>query len=127
MFRFSFGPSCGSGEEGRGCGRERKKCMHFLVMFVTLKNSKESSQSFAIMAKVCRSQTSFSLPLGFAAHSRGERVCLIKPCLAPQDRITPLHRSAMNGHAKVVEQLLVAGAVKDAKTEVKWAGDEECI
>ena len=54
-------------------------------------------------------------------------MCLIERCRAAQHGYTPLHNAAMKGHATVVEQLLAAGAVTDAKTEVKRAWDEGCI
>jgi hypothetical protein len=50
-------------------------------------------------------------------------VCLIERCRAPQNGYTPLHLAAVGGHATVVEQLLAAGAVTNAKTKVRQAGD----
>ena len=47
-------------------------------------------------------------------------------CHAPQDGDTPLHFAAERGHAAVVEQLLAAGAVKDAMIKVRRAGDGRC-
>ena len=43
-------------------------------------------------------------------HFRGERRCVPERCRAPQAGNTPLHNGAGQGHAAVVEQLLVAGA-----------------
>ena len=53
-------------------------------------------------------------------------MCLTERCCAPQDGFTALHLAAMNGHATVVEQLLAAGAITDAKFGVRRAGDERC-
>ena len=50
---------------------------------------------------------------------RGERGILPERCRAPQDGGTPLHLAVTGGHAAVVEQLLAAGAAKDAKDEVR--------
>ena len=63
-----------AGEAG-GAGHSRA----LFLTFVTLKNSQESSLSIAVKAKVFPSKTSLSWHLGLAAHSRGERVCLIEP------------------------------------------------
>jgi len=38
---------------------------------------------------------------------------------APQSGETPLHEAAVKGHAAVVEQLLAAGAAKDAENRVR--------
>jgi len=55
-------------------------------------------------------------------HLRGERGVLPDRCSAPQDDFTPLHEAAAKGHAAVVEQLLAAGAAKDAKDMVRGVG-----
>ena len=51
--------------------------------------------------------------------------CLPEPCRAPQYGETPLHHAAIRGHAVVVEQLLAAAAVVDAKDRVRreWGAD----
>ena len=59
---------------------------------------------------------------GGRTHLRGERDVLSERCRAPQHRNTPLHRAAKGGHAEVVEQLLAAGAAKDAKNAVRGVG-----
>ena len=56
------------------------------------------------------------------AHLRGERGVLPERCRAPQDGSTPLHCAALIGYAAVVEQLLAAGAAKDAKNKVRGIG-----
>ena len=127
LFQFSFGLLFGSDEEGRRCGMGHTKCSHIIFTFVILTNSKDSSQTLAITSEIRQSKTSLWLPLCFAAHCRGERVCLTEPCRAWQGGLTPLHRASWNGHATVAKKLLAAGAVNDAKTEVRRAGDEGCI
>ena len=107
-----------------GVGGGASSPLTFFSIFVSLKNRKVSSQTLAITANICHSKTSLSWPLGLAAHSRGDRARLSEPCCVLQDGQTPLHRASLNGYALVVEQLLAAGAVKDAKTKVRWAGDE---
>ena len=52
----------------------------------------------------------------------GKRECLPERCRAPQAGDTPLHQAAEKGHAAVVEQLLAAGAAKNAKDEVRGVG-----
>ena len=59
-------------------------------------------------------------------HLRSERGCLPERCRAPQHGHTPLLLASRKGIVAVVEQLLAAGAVTDAKTEVRLAGVEEC-
>ena len=54
-------------------------------------------------------------------------MCLIEPCRAPQNGFTPLHFAAIHGYPAVIDQLLAAGADKDAKGKVRRAGDEDCI
>ena len=59
------------------------------------------------------------------------RGCFAERCCAPQDGRTPLHFAVEGGHAghaAVVEQLLAAGAYKDAMDKVSWGGGvhEEC-
>ena len=55
-------------------------------------------------------------------HLRGERGVLPERCRAPQSGEMPLHHAAVEGHAAVVEQLLAAGAAKDAKNGVRGLG-----
>ena len=55
-------------------------------------------------------------------HLRAERGVLPERCRAPQGGTTPLHSAALRGHAAVVEQLLAAGAAKDAKDAVRGSG-----
>ena len=43
---------------------------------------------------------------------------LIESCRAPQHGLTPLHEASRTGDATVVEQLLAAGADKEAKDVV---------
>ena len=49
---------------------------------------------------------------------RTERLRLIERCRAAQDGLKPLHKASWKGHATVVEQLLAAGADKEAKDPV---------
>ena len=57
------------------------------------------------------------------AISMGEdRGCLPERCRAPQGGWTPLYQAARGGHAAVVEQLLAAGAAKDAEDRVRRKG-----
>jgi len=59
---------------------------------------------------------------GVQALARRERGVLPERCRTPQIGRTPLHKAAEGGHAVVVEQLLAAGAAKDAKDEVRGVG-----
>ena len=123
-FGSLFGPFAGVVKRVAGVGGGARRPRSFFSTFEPLKNSKDSSQTLAITAKVCQSKTSLCWPLCFAAHSRGEGVCLTEPCRAAQDGLTPLHLAAMNGHATVVGKLLAAGAVAGAMTKVRRAGVE---
>ena len=149
-FASRLGPSAGVVKRVPGVGEGARSSR----TFVTPRNRNESSRTFAITAKVCQLQTSFSwhrclMAIGLSrsisfpsasrfgateacgwglgrTHLRGARRCLTDRCRAPQVGNTPLHLAARNGHATVVKQLLAAGAVKDAKTKVRSAGDVGC-
>ena len=79
LFRFSFVPLCRCGEEGRGCGRSFKKCMHLLLYFCYYHESQKFYITLAIKAKVCESQISFSWHRDFAA-SELSRSIAVSPC-----------------------------------------------
>ena len=55
-------------------------------------------------------------------HLHGERGCLPDRCPAPQIGRTPLHYAAIYSYAAVMEQLLAAGAEKDARNNVRGGG-----
>ena len=55
-------------------------------------------------------------------HLRGMRVRVSERCHSPQLGNTPLHHAARQGHVVVVEQLLLAGADKEAKGKVRREG-----
>jgi len=123
-FGSLFGPYAIIVKKVAGVGGGARSARTFFFPADSLKNSKESSQTLAITAKVCKSKTSLSWPLGFAARSRGEKVCMTEPCRVLQKGYTPLHWASYKGHSSVVANLLAAGAVTDAKTEVRRVGDE---
>ena len=59
---------------------------------------------------------------GGARTCADERGCLSERFHAPQDGRTPLHHAAVYGDAAIVERLLAAGAVADAKDAVREGG-----
>ena len=66
--------------------------------------------------RIPRQVASGNLP---KAHSE---MCAPEPSIVPQNRNTPLHYVASEGHAAVVETLLAAGAHVHAKNGVSGKG-----
>ena len=127
-FGSPLGPYGGVVKRVAGVGGGARSSRTFFFTFVTLRNSKKSSQPLVITASVCQSKSSLSWSLSFAAHSRRERVCLTEPCRVLQDGMTPLYQASCHGNATVVEQLLAAGAdleAKDAVSGERWMRDAD--
>ena len=153
-FDFLLGPYAGVVKRVAGVGGGARKSRTFFFIFLTLRSRNKFSRTLDITTKVCLSRPNFSwqrglaeselsrsipcLPLsrfgnteghglgGWRTHLGRKGMCLTERCCAPQSGYTPLHWASRYGHATVVEHLLAAGAIKDAKTKVRRAGDEGC-